>query len=1028
MKKRNLFISLLFALLMCFSLNISNNARSAFAEDEAITITFNASGGTCDPTSVDITAGQTVSLPEPTYAGHIFTGWYNGETLLDGTETYDASTELVARYVRKIYKYTITKNVDVYEIVGQTQSSSVPYTLSTDCASISDAIELISVDTETKTDETIIIIFEGAELTENVSISYDKVELTGSINLSEFSMNITPSKNESIINLTDLELTSSSNQNLVNILGTNSSTITISNVKFNASVKNKNYSLFLENPQTMRFINTLSYSSEYLYNYELVGGNVNSQRNAIFDTSFVLEDAEKIAITIPYNVDNQAILTARVGDETMFEVFPNASNFTCSVKNKNANYLIVSTSFNLSFEPNGGTIESEFTNTTTNYKTLTELTFPTETNFTKTHYTLNGFIAKLTLDAETMSKYSISESTWYFDKTALTNFISAGSDYTTIETYFYSEIPNNTLDCFNYYRYDASATDLNFVATDLILKLNSTPSFVAIWIDTEYKITLNENEGDEISDIKGLFGSDVTLPTPTKTGFNFVGWFESLEKANTANPAEKLTITSMPDTNPTIYAGWSVITHTLTIHKNNQTSNIELTIDFGTLINSLSEVNPQNTTKKGYTFTGWFTDSGFTNPLDENATMPNENFDIYANWSINQYTITLYYNHPSAEPDEIFKTTTQDYNSNVTSLFADSPIFEGYSFNRWCTDTNGRYPVESIPQTMPDENLTFYASWTQPEYILTIIHTVIGETETKYLHFGDEIILLQPEYSGLIFSGWFTNESLTEELDIQTMPSRNLTVYAKFVEKETLNPTLDAQSYSINSKDGYKLPSNLEGFLVEYFVDGEWTTTAPTKKGSYDVRISKAEDSFYKSFLKTIEGGYEITAAPVDLSVWILILYCLAGIEVICSIIILLLKKQRKTYLTYAITLPIGMVQTSQFINFMVALALAVFGFVLLIIQIVKLREINNQIARISTEVEGYRPPDISENKTISKNVEILLEKEGFVSASKQPDPVEEIEDDDIFSEEKITDDIESETNDDYLSFETKKDDNDSNF
>ena len=232
----------------------------------------------------------------------------------------------------------------------------------------------------------------------------------------------------------------------------------------------------------------------------------------------------------------------------------------------------------------------------------------------------------------------------------------------------------------------------------------------------------------------------------------------------------------------------------------------------------------------------------------------------------------------------------------------------------------------------------------------------------------------------------------------------------------------------MSSKDGYKLPSNLEGFLIEYFVDGTWTTTAPTKKGSYDVRISKSEDSFYKSFIQTIEGGYEITADPVDLSVSILILYCLAGVEIICSIIILLLRKQRKTYLTYAITLPIGMVQTSQFINFMVALVLAVFGFVLLIIQITKLREVNNQIARISTEAEGYRPPDISENKSISKNVEILLEKEGFVSASKQPDPAEEIEDEDIFSEEKITDNIEPETNDDYMSFETKKDDEDSNF
>jgi hypothetical protein len=129
MKKRNLFISLLFAFLMCFTFNISNVTKNAFADGETITITFNAAGGTCDPASVDIAPGQTVTLPDPTYAGFIFTGWYNGETLVDGSETYNESTELIASYVRKLYKYTITKKVDVYEIVGQTQNSLVPYTL-----------------------------------------------------------------------------------------------------------------------------------------------------------------------------------------------------------------------------------------------------------------------------------------------------------------------------------------------------------------------------------------------------------------------------------------------------------------------------------------------------------------------------------------------------------------------------------------------------------------------------------------------------------------------------------------------------------------------------------------------------------------------------------------------------------------------------------------------------------------------------------------------------------------------------------
>ena len=846
----------------------------------------------------------------------------------------------------------------------------------------------------TRTDETIILIFDDIELTENLALSYDKIELSGSVALGEYSINITPTVNASVINLTNLELTSTSNQNFVNILGSKDSKITISNTKFTATQQDDNYSIFLENPiHSLLFVNTLSYSSEYLYNYELAPVNPDFQKKALFDSSFVLEDATKIALTIPYNVDNQSILTSRVGDASLFEVFPNASNFTCSVKVKNANYLIVSTSFNLEFDSNGGTINEPFTTTTTNFGVLTELMFPTETNYTKTHKSLDGFVAKFTH----------SGNTWYFDKTALSAYLSDNREVSIEEKFadnFYSSIPNTTLNCFTYYKYDTSATDLNFAAADLILKLGSTPSYVAIWSDTEYQIILNENGGTDISNISGLYDSAVTLPTPTRDGFNFVGWFDTLDKANLADPAEKLTISTMPDTNPTIYAGWSVITHILTIHKNNQTSNIQLTIDFGTLISSISETNSQNISKKGYTFVGWFTDEGLTTPLDENATMPDDNFDIYASWSINQYTITLYYNHPSVEATEIFKTTTQDYNSDVRNMFSTSPIFEGYSFNRWCTDANGRYPVSTLPQTMPDEDLTFYASWTQPEYVLTIIHTIIGETETKYLHFGDNLPLLQPEYNGLVFGGWYADEGLTEILEIQTMPSRNLTVYAKFVEKDTLNPALDAQSYSESSKDGYKLPSNLEGFLVEYFVDEAWTTTAPTKKGSYDVRISKAEDNFYKSFIKTIENGYTITADPVDLSAWIIIFYCLAGIEILCSIIILLLIKQRKTYLSYAITLPIGLVQTSQFVNFMVSLTLVVFGFVLLILQFVKLKKINNQISNISIENEGYRPPDISENKSISKNVEILLEKEGFVSAEKEPEKFEEIEEDEIFTQE----------------------------
>lgn len=1012
---------------MCFSLCFSYEKEIVSAEDSStITITFQVSATeSCATSSMDINIGDTISsFPVASKSGHIFAGWQLNGYSVDETTIFNEDSTLTPKFERKLYKYTISKPDTHYIIIGETTSSTLPYTLSETCESLENAIDLISADSSTITDGTVIINFTTITLLKDLELNIEKVQLSGTLNLSGYSINFTPASSSSNFNLTDLTLNSTSSQDFVKIKGSTTCSIVVSNVVFNSTENNGNYAIYLENPvHNLRFSNDLSFSSQYLYNFELQAENAINYKMATFDSTFNLVSPSTIPITIPFNADNKSILKSYVGSATMFEFHPNQQNFTCSVQSSmNGSEVIASTYFNILFDPNGANIIENINSSNINFRLTNQLNFPNETNYFKEHFDLIGFVGKVTYNSET----------WYFDKSALENIINPSLDISKIPTYFYSEIPNTTLSYFNYYKYNNSQTDLNFLATKLMLSLGQTPSYVAIWTGTEYSITLNENNGKTPYNLSGLFNSAVTLPVPTKTGHEFIGWFESLDLANEGLPENKVSLSSMPNTYPTYYAGWKVKSHTLYIKQNNGSTLKEISVEFGTQIELIDDANATLVSKTGHTFAGWYTNEELTSKLPENSTMPDENFSIYAKWTINQYTITLYFNHPSvSEQDEPFKMITRDYNTDVSAFFSTPPVtpsFEGYDFNRWCTDKDGRF-ARAIPEKMPAENLNLYASWTHHEHKLTIYYPAIGNYEEIPLYYGDDLPLSTPTYSGYIFNGWFADNSFTQPLTITTMPDEDLNVYAKIDEKESLNLTFESQTYTLSENKGFILPKNLEGFTIEYFVNEEWTSIAPTKKGTYDVRISKSESASYKSFLTVIKNGFTITLNSIDVSLYILIFYCVAGIEILCSIILLFIRKQRNTYLTYSIGLPFGLVSNSQFTNLVVSAVLAVFGFVLIIIQIVKLKHINNEIAKISTENKEYTPPDVSENSSISEKVEILLKKEGFESSNNNAN--DEIEDSEILSPEKELDDTfdynsdktKNDSEDDYLTFNSKKDD-----
>lgn len=109
---------------------------------------------------------------------------------------------------------------------------------------------------------------------------------------------------------------------------------------------------------------------------------------------------------------------------------------------------------------------------------------------------------------------------------------------------------------------------------------------------------------------------------------------------------------------------------------------------------------PADPTKEGYTFIGWYngeSEWNFETPVTENLTLT-------AKWQLNRYTITF----DTAGGSEV-APITQDYGTTITPPAA--PPRTGYTFAGWDRE---------IPTTMPAEDMTITARWTENRVIVII--------------------------------------------------------------------------------------------------------------------------------------------------------------------------------------------------------------------------------------------------------------------------------------------------------------------
>ena len=232
----------------------------------------------------------------------------------------------------------------------------------------------------------------------------------------------------------------------------------------------------------------------------------------------------------------------------------------------------------------------------------------------------------------------------------------------------------------------------------------------------DYNGATGGNSTDSATHTTG--GTVITLPTPTRAGYTFGGWYSDVTLTSSVGAAGG---SYSPTANLTIFAKWTAITRTVTYNSRNTDGLTEVNASSGSVPTDggsyiigntvVVKANSGTLTRTGYTFEGWVTNADGTGTAlnaGETLTVAEANINLYPQWSANTYTITY---HRNGATGSLARTTDSftTGNSNVTLPGVGTLAKTGYTFDGWSTSPTGA-DVGATYSTTAD--VTLYAVWT----------------------------------------------------------------------------------------------------------------------------------------------------------------------------------------------------------------------------------------------------------------------------------------------------------------------------
>ena len=828
-----------------------------------VTVAFSATGGTVDTTSKSVTYNDDYgTLPTPTKEGYDFVDWYTdvigGKKVTESTQvTTKTSHTLYAHWSEKYVTVNFDVNADDANITSGTSSNSVSvvrqygtlpvavrsgytfdgwYTGKTGGTQVTEATSVISGETHTL----------YAQWTP-VNTDSDKVTVT-----------LDP--NGGVLETTSIKATKGAEYGVLPVPvktgytfdgWTSDGTLVTATTK----VKTADHKLIAHWTEEIIKVNVT---------YNANGGTVTkTEKEVVFGQTYgtLLTPARD-----GYTFDGwytAAENGEKVTSETTVESPNDHSIFAHWIENKKE--------ITITFNTQGGTVD------TLSKTIIYGEAYGTLPKPTKENSIFKGWFTDAENGTEVTSTTSVTNAVAHelyahWQDKVLVSFnanegaVDIDSKWVTVNE-AYGELPEATRADYTFEGWytDAEAgTEITDVST---VSMTESHTLFAHWTENikVVTVTFNVNEG-VISDASQI-SKEVTvgktygdLPTATREGYEFKGWYTDAESGEEITSSKNVTI----NTSHTLYARWTEKNKTITVTFNANGGNVsKATAEYSVGEYYSGLPTPE---KEGYNFKGWYLEVSFETPISVTTKVTLEtSHPLYAYWEEIDKSVAVTLNANGGTVG----TTSMNFKIGDKYTGLPTPVKTGYTFDGWYTESDGGELVDSQIDVTNESSHTLYAHWTAKEKTVTVtLNANGGAVSTSSINYtvGEKYENLPiPTKTGYTFDGWYTESDAGEEVDgdVTVEKEEAHTLYAHWVGKitVTLNAnggTISVDSFQVDLGGKYSSLSSLPNPVKNgYTFEGWYTETVEGTKVTSDTEVTiKTAHTIYAHW--SGEGSTEV--------------------------------------------------------------------------------------------------------------------------------------------------------------------------
>jgi len=690
-----------------------NRSYKALWIEAKYVVTFNAQGGIINGNNqIETTNGMVGTMPSATRSGYTFLGWYtnNNEKVEETTKV----TEDITLYAKwQTINYSISYDLDGGSVTGNPSTYTIESTDITLKNPIKEGYTFLGwLETGITTPRLNVVITKGTIGDKTYKATWTLTTYT-----------ITYNAEGGIL---DGENQTTSNNGMIGLMPTPSK----SGYTFLGWYNEGNEKVSENTKITANVTLYAKWQIEtYTISYDLDGGAVSD------NPSTYTVETDNITLKNP----------TKEGHTFLGWIGSNLTNPSTSVTipkgtigNKNYKATWTETKYTIKFNTNGGVLDGESETITDNGL------IPSMPAATKKGYTFLGWYTsdnqKVTENTKIFSDITLTAK-WDIITYNITYDLDGGTVSGNPSTYTV-ETDNITLKNPTKEGY----TFVGWIGTGVTEPLKNVVinkgtmgdrSYRATWTPVTYTIKFNANGGIIEGNYQTITnnGTIGSMPTPTKKGYTFLGWYTS--------DNQKVTESTKINKDITLMAKWQLNEYTITYDLDGGT----VSGNPNTYTIETNEITLKNPSKQGYTFIGWI-GTGLTTPVIE-LKIPKDSIgdrSYKATWTYTNYKITYDPKGGALPGNNVF-----DSSEGMIGAFP-TPTKKGYTFLGWYTKSDEK--IETTTKIYSDINL--YAKWQIETYTISydLDGGAVSDNPSKYNIETNDFTLNNPTKKDFKFAGW----------------------------------------------------------------------------------------------------------------------------------------------------------------------------------------------------------------------------------------------------------------------------------